>query len=168
MQGHKLLQHKFLVLLVVYLGVELLQGWGSVVFCLFVCLFLIHSQAIHILKLSWVNQSSTSSYNPIYFLPSICQLLGRAVYVFCLHLLTLYFFLNSFHFGFCLHFAPTFISLESLTISSFLLLKSLVASTAFSTIDQLLLLETPHFLEFCIPLDITCPDYLSGCPFYHL
>lgn len=52
MQGHKLLQHKFLVLLVVYLGVELLQGWGSVVFCLFVCLFLIHSQAIHILKLS--------------------------------------------------------------------------------------------------------------------
>ena len=68
----------------------------------------------------------------------------------------------------CLYFVPTYILLETLTISSFLSLKSLVASTAFSTVDQFLLLETLYSLELYIPLDILFPDYLSGCPSYRL
>lgn len=63
--------------------------------------FLNNSQAIH-LKLTLLNQSSITSYNSIYFPHLVWQLLGTIAYISCFHLLTLHFFLNSFHFSFCL------------------------------------------------------------------
>lgn len=131
---HELFQYQFSVLLDVYLGCN----------CWDLHFFFIYIQVIHILKLYLIQPMKHSLLQLNLFPPPSAQLL-EAVCIFCLHLLTLYFSLNSFHSCICLYFAPTYILLESLAISSFLLLKFLIASTAFSTVDQFFLLETPLF-----------------------
>lgn len=153
MEVHELFQYQFSVLLDVYLGVQLLG---------FAFFFHIHSSHSHFKTI--LIQPMKHSLLQLNLFPPLHLPTSRESCIFCLHLLTLYFSLNSFHSCVCLYFAPTYILLESLAISSFLSLKFLVASTAFSTVDQFFLLETLYSLEFYSPLDIIFPDYLSGCP----
>lgn len=151
---HELFQYQFSVLLDVYLGVQLLG---------FAFFFHIHSSHSHF-KTILIQPMKHSLLQLNLFPPLHLPNFQGKLSVFSAFIYSLYFSFNSFHSCICLYFAPTYILLESLAISSFLLLKFLIASTAFSTVDQFFLLETLYSLEFYIPLDIIFPDYLSGCP----